>query len=66
MKEIKVYLVDLTKIEYNTSPRYWDDEQFITVAEEQGSVYSLEGFQNAYNNDENNQNNTLLRIINPN
>ena len=63
MKETRVYLVDLTKIEYSISPRYWDDEQFITVSEEQGSVYSLEGFQNAYNNDENNQNNTIIRII---
>lgn len=63
MKEIKVYLVDLYEVRHTQKPRDWSNEKFITEAEKQGTVYTLQGFVNAYNEDEVNQNNTVIRII---
>ena len=63
MKEIKVYLVDLYEVRHTQKQRDWSNEKFITEAEKQGTVYTLQGFVNAYNEDEVNQNNTVIRII---
>ncbi len=62
-KEIKVFVCDLDMIEAISnvnaeSISNWDgneDEakEFIEVAKQEGSVYSLEGFQNTINNDVN-------------
>lgn len=46
--ETRVYLYDLTKAP-KINPEKCSDEDFINACEQQGGVYSLEGFQNAYN-----------------
>ena len=63
MEEIKVYLVDLYEVDHTQKPRDWSNEKFITEAEKQRTVYTLQGFVNAYNEDKVNQNNTVIRII---
>jgi hypothetical protein len=62
-KEIRVYLVDLYEVSHTQNPRKWSDNKFITEAEKQGTVYTLQGFVDAYNEDETNQNNSVIRII---
>ena len=52
-EETRVYLVDDRQVDYQevvASPRKWTDEKFIEFAENEGSVYSLDGFQNQWNN----------------
>jgi hypothetical protein len=50
-KELRVYIIDTNKIPDNklyTQPIYTaDDEQFITLSEMYGDVYSLKGFEDA-------------------
>jgi hypothetical protein len=68
MKEIRVYLVDFYNYEFddNDSPYDFNDERFMSEAEKQGNVYSLIGFQYAYNKGDINCENSYIRIINPN
>lgn len=46
-KEIKIYMIDC-----DCGKDDWNDAQFMTIAEEQGTVYSLAGFEKAFNNEE--------------
>lgn len=59
MKETRIYLVDLdhepTNFEGSLNPAFpnsFNKEIFISTAEKQGTVFSIEGFQQAFNNDE--------------
>lgn len=47
--EVRVYLIDLHQAIGNFIPTTLSQEEFITIAEEQGTVYSLDGFSKAYN-----------------
>lgn len=47
--EIKVYLIDLHLIDLSTIHSNLSNDEFIDIAEEQGTVYSLNGFNDAYN-----------------
>lgn len=51
-KEIRVYLIDIDNYEFEEVPTVWKDEKFISEAEIQGNVFSLNGFQEAFNNEE--------------
>jgi hypothetical protein len=51
-KEIRVYLIDIDNYEFEEVPTIWEDEKFISEAEIQGNVFSLKGFQEAFNNEE--------------
>ena len=66
MKEIRVYLVDIYNFEFDDSPKDWNNEKFMTESEIQGNIYTLEGFQDAYNDGDINGENSYIRIINPN
>lgn len=57
----RYYLVDVSLLD-DFNP-YCSDEEFMTIAEEQGSVYSEDGFVSAFNNEEINEVNSFLRII---
>jgi len=63
--EIRVYLVDFYNYDFddNDSPSDFSDEKFMSEAEKQGNVYSLSGFQNAYNEGDINGENSYIRII---
>lgn len=69
---IKVYIIDMFDYEdfYEddgaTHPLALNDEEFIDVAETQGNVYTLEGFQIAFNEDEVSSSNSYIRIIETN
>lgn len=58
--ETRVYVVDAT--EHNTSTL--SDEMFMTLAEGLGTVYSLTGFQEAFNYGDVNTFTDIVRIIN--
>ena len=52
---MRIYLIDDRQVDYQqvgASPRKWTDEEFIEFAENEGTVYSLEGFQNQWHNGE--------------
>ena len=49
---MKVYLIDDRQVDYQqvgATPHKWTDEEFIEFAEYEGTVYSLEGFQEQWN-----------------
>ena len=59
--EIRVYVID-----QNVSDVYANsktDEEFMEIAEEQGRVYTLEGFQEAFNLEEINSAIDVIRFI---
>lgn len=61
VKETRVYIVNVNKcdlIGMSTS-----DEEFIAEAERQGTVFSLQGFEKAFNYDDITSDNCLMRII---
>jgi len=60
-KELRVYVIDITKTEIIGMET--TDKKFMSVAEEQGTVYSIEGFEKAFNYDDLNQTNCLIKII---
>jgi len=47
--ETAVYLIDLHLIDLSTSHSNLSNDEFMDIAEEQGTVYSLNGFTDAYN-----------------
>jgi|TARA_S200002703_G_scaffold146579_1_gene141720 hypothetical protein len=52
---MRIYLIDDRQVDYQqvgASPRKWTDEEFIEFAESEGTVYSLDGFQNQWHNGE--------------
>ena len=63
MSVIKVYGIDINKIENDIAINYTNDKEFIEIAEQQGFVWSLVGFQNSFNSDEINQNNLFIRFL---
>lgn len=48
-KEIRVYLIDLHRTPSSTKHSELSREDFISISEEQGYVYSLSGFMSKYN-----------------
>jgi len=60
--ETKVYVVDTTQ-EIKVDNYFADLNSFMYVSEKQGNVYSLQGFQNAFNNEEINPNTDLIKLI---
>ena len=52
---MKIYIIDDRQVDYqqlDESPRHWTDDEFIEFAESEGTVYSLEGFQKQWNNNQ--------------
>lgn len=61
--ETRVYVIDT----FNIGERNWKsltDEEFITLAEEEGNIYTLEGFQEAFNSQDINTEIDVVRFIN--
>ena len=61
MKEIRVYVVNCDL--YDGDLCNLSNEEFMDIAEEQGSVYSLAGFQYDYNQDNICSGCTIIRFI---
>ena len=60
--ETKVYVIDTTQEVKNDN--YINDlNSFMNISEKQGNVYSLQGFQNAFNNEEINSSTDLIKFI---
>jgi hypothetical protein len=57
--EVRVYALNINKINTLLS-----DPEFQDLAEDEGRVYSLEGFQEAFNRADIDSNLNLIRIIN--
>ena len=61
--EIRVYVIDT----FNVKERNWNgltNEEFINLAEEDGNVYTLQGFQEAFNSQDINTEIDVIRFIN--
>lgn len=61
MKELRVYAVDVDILEEQTCSI--TDDVFIELAEKQGTVYSLKGFELAFNYQELNTSTDIIRFI---
>ena len=57
MKEMRVYVLDMSLMNDYT------DEEFMEKAENYGSVYTLKGFENAFNSEELNTFVDYIRFI---
>jgi hypothetical protein len=62
-KEIRVYVVNCGDSDLGTWELTRHKEKFMQEAEKLGSVYSLQGFQNAINDEELNLVNSFILII---
>ena len=62
--ETRVYVVNIDNYEFDTSPKTWDDEKFMSEAEIQGTVYTLPTFQEAFNYEDVNTFTDVIRFIN--
>ena len=61
--ETRVYVIDT----FNVGERNWNDltdEEFINLAEEDGNIYTLQGFQEAFNSQDINTEIDVIRFIN--
>ena len=65
MENIKVYGIDTTKRDRTKqwSPPFLGNNEFIEEAEKQGLVWSLKGFQDAFNKGEINSEYIYIRFI---
>ena len=61
MKELRVYVVDINTVEEQTD--LVTDEVFMELAEQRGTVYSIEGFELAFNYEELNTSTDMIRFI---
>jgi hypothetical protein len=59
--EKRVYVIDVNEDGYSPN---MSDEEFQTLSEEQGRVYTLNGFQEAFNDEEINSAIDIIRFIN--
>lgn len=59
--ETRVYVVDMN--DNNFDGDNTTDEEFMTLAEENGRVYTLDGFQEAFNFEEINSSIDVIRFI---
>jgi len=48
----RVYAIDLYELDTEIPVWDLDDENFMDMAEQQGKVWSLQGFENAFNNEQ--------------
>ena len=62
-KEIRIYKINTFDLEYDASPSQWSDEEFIREAEIQGGVYTLKGFEEAFNREEVSAEIDFIRIL---
>lgn len=58
--ETKVYMI---QVEEDMGSDNYTDEEFMDIAEEQGTVYSLKGFQDAFNYSDNINSSYYIRIL---
>lgn len=63
MKEFRVYVVDTDDQFSELSVKDMTDEQFMAEAEMLGTVYTLEGFEKAFNNGEIQSDSDYIKII---
>lgn len=61
MKELRVYVVDIDIIENYTG--FITDDIFMELAEKQGTVYSIKGFEIAFNYQELNTSTDMVKFI---
>ena len=59
----KVYVLDLIHLDEGVQYQDLTDEQFIEYATANGTIYSLRGFENAINQDDFDNVNSVIRII---
>ena len=62
--ETRVYALDTQDISIDKGFEELSEEEWITECERQGRVYTLQGFQRAFNNEEVNTNVDIIRFIN--
>ena len=58
--EIRVYVLETSKYD---QALLWKNKMFMRIAEEDGRVYTLEGFQRAFNEEEINTSIDVIRFI---
>ena len=69
MKELRVYVINIDEIDFenempvNTTVSQTLDEKFMNIAEKQGGVYTIQGFQNAFNEEKINTAVDVIRFI---
>ena len=69
MKELRVYVINIEDVDFetqmpvNTTIEELSDKDFIEIAEEQGLVYTLNGFTQAFNNENINSSTGIIRFI---
>ena len=61
-KEIRIYVIDIQNQEIEMENAYRDIRLFMDIAEEQGRVYTLNRFIEAFNNEEINSNTDIIRM----
>lgn len=59
--ETRVYGINIEKVD-ETNIKKLSDEEFMEMAESQGNVWSLKGFEADFNEDYLNQNNSFIRF----
>lgn len=64
-KEIRVYTINVFDCDcgFDDSPTQWGNERFIREAEIQGGVYTLKGFEEAFNDEEISSIMVFIRIL---
>ncbi len=66
--ETRIYVLESAQFDTLLSDEQFEnlvtDEDFVTLAEEQGRVYTLQGFQEAFNLEEINSTIDVIRFIN--
>jgi hypothetical protein len=63
MKELRVYLIEFKAGEDSTILSKLANEQFIQRSENEGTVYSVVAFEDAFNYDNFNYHNSVIRFI---
>lgn len=63
MKEIRVYAINVDFYDDEIYLETLTNEEFISIAEEQGAVYSLKGFEYIFNNEYIDTINCYIRFI---
>ena len=67
-EDFSEYLINIENVSKDTEDKAWSveglsDEEFMTEAERQGNVYSVEGFEKAFNDMEINTFTDVIKII---
>lgn len=58
-----IFVINTSDYDFDDNPREWTDDKFKSETKDSGGIYTLEDFQEAFNDEEINSNIDIIRVL---